>query len=84
MQTYDRPTPETESFMLRIDDSEIDLGQVEAKLKTLECERDYARELLMRGLKDFGWMDGPEDWPDLMREIEAAVSGNVQAVPSEP
>lgn len=36
--------------MLQIDDSEIDLTQVEAKLKTLECERDYARELLKRGL----------------------------------
>ena len=46
MQTYDRPTPETDAFMLHIDDSEIDLTQVEAKLKTLECQRDYARQLL--------------------------------------
>ena len=46
MQTYDRPTPETDAFMLQIDDSEIDLSQVAAKLKALECERDYARELL--------------------------------------
>jgi hypothetical protein len=46
MQTYDRPTPETAAFMLQIDDSEIDLGQVEGKLQQFECERDYAREKL--------------------------------------
>ena len=76
MQTYDRPTPETAAFMLQIDDSEIDLGQVEGKLQQLECERNYARELLRRGLTDFGWMDGPDDWPEFMREVEAILPEN--------
>ncbi len=62
--------------MLQIDDSEIDLTQVEAKLKTLECQRDYARELLKRGLDEFGWMDGPEDWGDYQKECAQFLSGN--------
>ena len=40
---YDAPTPETDRFMLRIDDSTIDLGQVESALSDMECERDAAR-----------------------------------------
>jgi hypothetical protein len=43
MQTYARPTPETDAFMEQIDDSEIDLSQVAAKLRTFECERDELR-----------------------------------------
>ena len=46
---YGAPTPETDAFMLLIDDSEIDLGTVKAKLSDLECERNLARELV-RGL----------------------------------
>ena len=76
MQTYDRPTPETDAFMRLIDDSEIDLGQVEAKLKDLECQRDYARELLKRGVEEFGWMDGPEGWPEFVNEIAAVFQDN--------
>lgn len=40
---YDAPTPETDAFILLIDDSEIDLGQVRSKLSGMECERDAAR-----------------------------------------
>ena len=38
-----RPTPETDAFLLRIDDSEIDLDMVEAALMDMERERDEAR-----------------------------------------
>ena len=44
-QCYDRPTPETDAFMLLLEDSEIDLSLVEAKMKDMECERDHAREI---------------------------------------
>jgi hypothetical protein len=40
---YDAPTPETDAFMLLIDDSEVNLGMVESKFKDLECERNAAR-----------------------------------------
>lgn len=36
-------TPETKAFMTLIDDSEIDLGMVEAKLGDMERQRDEAR-----------------------------------------
>lgn len=48
MQTYDRPTPETDAFIGRIDDSEIDLCAVESTLRDMECERDYAREVIRK------------------------------------
>lgn len=63
---YDAPTPITDAFMTQIDDSEIDLGQVESKLKTFECELLHARqsiaekdgeiERLKRGLEVCGYM----------------------------
>ncbi len=43
---YSGPTPETDAFMLLIDDSEIDLNQVRAKLSDMECERNHARDQL--------------------------------------
>lgn len=43
---YDRPTPETDAFMSRIDDSSVDLGQVRSALADMECERDSLLELL--------------------------------------
>lgn len=70
--------------MLQIDDSEIDLGQVASKLNDLECQRDYARQLLKRGLDEFGWMDGPEDWPDFKREVEAMLSGVPNQIDAAP
>ena len=45
---YDRPTPETDRIMARIDDSEIDLGAVRASLADMECERQSALEALCR------------------------------------
>lgn len=42
MINYDAPTPEMDAFMSRIDDSEVDMRQVENQLKKLECERDQA------------------------------------------
>lgn len=48
---YDRSTPETEAFMLQIDDTEIDLTQVESKLHDMECEREAARDALQFVLK---------------------------------
>lgn len=53
---YDLPTPETDAFMLRIDDSEIDLGQVKAQLSDMERTRDTALETL-RG-REQQWMFG--------------------------
>jgi hypothetical protein len=41
---YDVPTKETDAFMLHIHDSEVDLGQIESKLKQFEAERDAARK----------------------------------------
>jgi hypothetical protein len=41
---YNAPTPETDAFMTLISDSEVDLGQVRAKLSTFEQERDQAHE----------------------------------------
>ena len=43
---YDRPTPTTDAFMVRIDDSEIDLDLVRAAMADLECERDSALAVL--------------------------------------
>lgn len=39
---YDAPTPETDAFMTLIDDSEVDLSQVEAKLKEFESRLQTA------------------------------------------
>lgn len=44
-QSYDRPTPETDVFMELLEDSEIDLSLIDAKMGDMECERDYAREI---------------------------------------
>ena len=40
---YDKPTPDTDLFLAHIDDSEIDMSQVAAQMRYLECERDEAR-----------------------------------------
>ena len=45
LPSYDRLTPETDAFILLLEDSEIDLSLVEARMKDIECERDYAREI---------------------------------------
>lgn len=43
MIDYTRPTPETDAFMTLIDDSQIDLEQVRAKLHDMEIQRDHER-----------------------------------------
>lgn len=43
-QQREESAPETKAFMTLIDDSEIDLGMVEAKLGDMERERDEARD----------------------------------------
>jgi hypothetical protein len=56
MTTYDRPTPETDAFILQIDDSAIDLGQVRSRLHDMECERDCAREAHARMRTALEWI----------------------------
>jgi hypothetical protein len=56
--------------MLHIDDTEIDLGQVEGKLQQLECERDYAREILNRGSCDGELLENLEAWGEHFREMQ--------------
>ena len=43
---YSAPAPETKDFILRIDDSEVDLDQVRVKMQDLECERNHYRTQL--------------------------------------
>jgi len=43
---YNKPTPETDAFMERIDDSEVDPSVIRAALHDMECERDSAQAAL--------------------------------------
>lgn len=76
---YDAPTPETDAFMTQIDDSEIDLGQVQSKLSDFENERNAARariaelEVALLAVGDMA----VADWND-------AAVGAVDAVVKEP
>lgn len=76
---YDGPTPETDALMTQIDDSEIDLGQVQSKLSDFENERNAARariaelELALLAVGDMA----VADWND-------AAVGAVDAVVKEP
>ena len=69
---HNRPTPETDAFMLRIDDSEIDLDMVEAALMDMERERDEARAMVKRihrCLVTGGY--GSNEYAEIMEAIEA-------------
>lgn len=45
----------------------------------LKNENAKLKTLLKRGLDEFGWMDGPEDWPDFIRECRELLEPNDQA-----
>ena len=43
---YSTPTPQTDAFMLMIDDSEVDLCMIGAQLRDMERERDHYKKLV--------------------------------------
>lgn len=43
----------------------------------LKAENAKLKALLKRGLDEFGWMDGPEDWPDFICECRELLEPNV-------
>ena len=51
---YSTPTPQTDAFMLLIDDSEVDLRMIEAQLRDMEHERDHYKKLIENG-GESGW-----------------------------
>jgi len=48
---YSTPTPQTDAFMILIDDSEVDLSMIESQLRDMEHERDHYKKLLGKGVK---------------------------------
>jgi hypothetical protein len=67
-----RPTKETDAFMTLIDDSEIDLGLVEAKLSDFERQRDEAREDRDKALEKSKWARGVLDLMTASDDLVAA------------
>lgn len=82
-QDYDRPTPETDEFMLLLEDSEIDLSLIDAKMGDMECERDYAREIAKWACELLAENNFEVNYPPMPWEEGSPENDLAQATPTE-
>lgn len=68
--------------MLLLEDSEIDLSLVEAKMKDMECERDHAREIAKQACELLAENNFEVNYPPM--PWEEGSPENVKALPASP
>jgi hypothetical protein len=54
-------------------------GAIGGFIEGLKTENAKLKELLKRGLDEFGWMDGPDNWPDFLRECQEILEPSVES-----